>query len=188
MTTTSDSDAIRQKWDARYRDCHYNATDVAAILTQHQQLLPAQGRVLDLASGLGGNALYLAAHGLEVHAWDISPVAIERLNTAAEQRGVTIHTQCRDCVTRPPEPDYFNLIIVSRFLERDLCPAISAALKPNGLLFYQTYTQTMQNSNGPENPHFLLAPAELPSLFSGLEVVFYREDEEALFIGRKPGI
>jgi tellurite methyltransferase len=186
MAATSDNGNTRQKWDARYRDSHSNANNAAEVLLQNQPLLPAQGRALDLACGLGGNALFLATRGLEVHAWDISPVAIDILNTTAEQRGVTIHTQNRDCVARPPETASFDLIIVSCFLERNLCPAISAALTPNGLLFYQTYTQTKQSNDGPKNPHFLLAPAELPLLFTGLDIVFYNEGEEALFIGKKP--
>jgi tellurite methyltransferase len=186
VVPSPDSEAIRQKWDARYRDSHGSADSIAEVLTKNPHLLPAEGMALDLAAGLGGNALCLAARGLVVHAWDISPVAIEKLNTAARQQGLTLHTQIRDCVAHPPEPDSFDLIIVCRFLERDLCPAIAAALKPGGLLFYQTYSREKQGAEGPDNPHFLLAKGELPALFSELEVVAYQEGDEALFVGKKP--
>ncbi|MCW8918585.1 MAG: methyltransferase domain-containing protein [Gammaproteobacteria bacterium] len=180
-----DSDAIRAKWDARYRSSHSSAEGIAAVLIDNTPLLPTEGKALDLASGLGANALYLAGQGLEVHAWDISPVAIDRLNRRAQQQGLTLHTQVRDCLARPPEPGSFDVIVVSRFLERELCPAITVALKPGGLLFYQTYTRAKQGGSGPGNPHFLLEAGELPRLFSELEVAFYREGEEALFVGRK---
>ena len=179
------SNATRKKWDARYRDTHINAISVANVLLQNQQLIPTEGWVLDLAAGLGGNALFLAQKGLEVHAWDISPVAIEKINTTAQQQGLTIHTQIRDCVEQPPEANSFDLIIVSRFLERSLCPAISAGLKPGGLLFYQTYTQAKQESDGPGNPHFLLEKGELLELFSELHVVVYQEGSEAQFVGKR---
>lgn len=184
MSHQTDNDQIRNKWDARYRSTHATTDSPAEILQQNSQLIPDNGKALDLATGLGGSALFLASKGLDVYAWDISPVAIERLNASAQQQGLTIHSQIRDCIARPPEPSSFDLIIVSRFLERDLCPAISAALKPGGLLFYQTYTRKKKGSDGPNNPHFLLAKEELLSLFAELEVVSYNEGEEALFIGR----
>ena len=180
-----DSEATRKKWDARYRDSHLNANDVAEVLLQNQHRLPTQGSALDLATGLGGNALFLTDKGLEVDAWDISPVAIEKLNSTAQDQGLTLHTQVRDCVDQPPEADSFDLIIVSRFLERELCPAITAALRPQGLLLYQTYTQEKQGSAGPNNLHFLLAKGELLDLFSELETLSFQEGEEALFVGRK---
>ena len=183
-----DGDALREKWDARYRDSHLNANSIAKVLLHNQPLLPTQGKALDLAAGLGGNALFMAEKGLEVHAWDISPVAIEKLTADARQQNLTMHTQVRDCLAQPPEPNSFDLIIVSRFLERALCSAITAALKPGGLLFYQTYTQEKQKgrgSQGPSNPHFLLEKGELAVLFSELEVISYEEGDEALFIGKK---
>jgi 2-polyprenyl-3-methyl-5-hydroxy-6-metoxy-1,4-benzoquinol methylase len=181
-----DNDATRKKWDKRYRNTHNSADSVADVLIQNHHLLPKTGKALDLAAGLGGNALFLAKQGLEVYAWDISPVAIEKLNATAQQQHLTLHTQTRDIIAHPPETESFNVIVVSRFLERNLCPAISAALKPGGLLFYQTYTLAKKGNEGPNNPHFLLADGELAALFSELEVITYREGDEALFIGKKP--
>ena len=185
MAITADSEAIRQKWDTRYRHSHINAERVADALSQNQHLLPPAGTALDLACGLGGNALFLAEKGFEVHAWDISPVAIERLGAVAQQRGLALHSQVRDCLAQPPEANRFDIIVVSRFLERTLCPAISAALRPGGILIYQTYTQERRAPTGPANTHFLLQEGELMMLFSRLERLLYLEGEEAQFIGRK---
>ncbi len=176
---------MRSKWDARYRDSDCNSNTVAAVLTRNQALLPRHGRALDIATGLGGNALFLAKAGLQVDAWDISPVAIERLNAAAAQQGLVISTQVRDVIAIPPEDNSYDVIVVSRFLSRELCPAISAALRPGGLLFYQTYMQDRKGDAGPTNPRFLLKKGELPHLFSELEVIFYEEGDEAMFVGRK---
>jgi len=180
-----ESDATRSKWDARYRDTGAVAGSAAQVLQQNRQLLPAQGKALDLAAGLGGNALLLAAHGLETHAWDISPVAIAKLDEAAQRHGLVLHTQVRDVVCQPPSANSFDVIVVSRFLERELCPAIIAALKPGGLLFYQTYTRNKPADVGPNNPRFLLDTGELLQLFAELEKVVYEEGEEARLVDRK---
>jgi 2-polyprenyl-3-methyl-5-hydroxy-6-metoxy-1,4-benzoquinol methylase len=180
-----DSESIRKKWDKRYRETHTNADSVAEVLKQNRHLLPTEGKALDLACGLGGNALFLAGKGLEVHAWDISPVAVEKLNATAQQQNLTLHTQTRDVANQPPKANSFDVIIVSRFLERKICPDITAALKPGGLLFYQTYTQEKEGSDGPSNPHFLLEKGELLRLFTGLEVLLYQDRSEAQFIARK---
>lgn len=57
----------QHKWNARYEDST-SLPRVAPVLADHQYLLPRTGRALDLACGLGGNALCLAAHGLDTWA------------------------------------------------------------------------------------------------------------------------
>jgi tellurite methyltransferase len=92
----------------------------------------------------------------------------------------------RDVSEQPPLPDSFDVIVVCRFLDRNLCPAIAAALKPGGILFYQTFTQ------GLSNPDYLLRNNELITLFSELDILEYHEPEpdahgkaEARLVARK---
>ena len=62
---------LQAKWDEIYSLA--SASPVACtLLSEHKYLLPTEGKALDLACGLGGNALMLAASGLSVEAWDIS--------------------------------------------------------------------------------------------------------------------
>ena len=76
-----------------------------------------------------------------------------------------------------PSPESFDVIVVSRFLERRLAPTLIDALTPEGLLFYQTFTQvTVGAMWGPTNPAYRLAPQELLTLFQPLRVVVYREE------------
>ena len=168
----------RAKWDARYRDCD-KVPEPALVLSDYRHLLPASGRALDLACGLGGNALLLAAHGLEIHAWDISPVAVERLKQEAASRGLPVRTESRDVVAMPPEPVSFDVIVVSRFLERDLVPSLVQALRTDGLIYYQTFTAARVGDTGPTNPAFRLADNELLALFSSLRLLVYREESLA---------
>ncbi len=167
--------AQQKKWDERYRNSTQPG-NTCWVLDNHLHLLPSQGRSLDVACGLAANALCLAEQGLESHGWDISSVALEKATYFAAQRGLSINTLQRDIEENPPQQNSFDVIVVSQFLYRPLFPALIDALKPNGLLFYQTFNQQKLTSSGPNNPDYLLATNELLHLLSPLELVFYRED------------
>ena len=166
---------LRTKWNQRYAGPQ-RSPQPAFVLSEHQHLLPASGLALDLACGLGGNALALAAHGLDTHAWDISDQALMHLQRFAEDRQLHITTLERDCETQPPEPDRFDIIVVSHFLHRPSAAALAAALRLGGLLFYQTWSHAKVSDNGPANPDFRLADNELPTLFPDLRIRVYREE------------
>ncbi len=162
------AEELKTKWNVRYR--YSQSTELrdpkaASVLEEHLQYLPRQGSALDLACGRGGNAALLHKQGLATHAWDISEVVVAEL----QQRLPDVMAEVRDVVAEPPEANRFDVIVVSRFLERSLCSAIEAALKPGGVLFYQTLT------HGLKNPDYLLAPNELLTLFPTLRVQFYEE-------------
>ncbi len=162
-------------WDQRHSEAE-GLGQVATVLEQNSHLIVSSSSALDLACGRGANALFLARLGLSVTAWDLSPVAIERLDTAACAEKLTISTAVRDVITTPPESESFDLILVSYFLVRALAPVIAQALKPGGLLFYQTYTQAAVTDDGPRSSRFRLADNELLSLFSTLKPRVYREE------------
>lgn len=162
-------------WDQRHRAAEA-VPQPARVLLDWAHLLPATGRALDLACGLGGNALWLAQRGFRVSAWDLSPVAIERLGALARERGLELAAQLRDIAARPPEADGFDLIVVAHFLDRTLAPRIAAALRPGGLLYYQTFSREPVSGRGPANPAYRLAPNELLDLFRGLIVRAYRDE------------
>lgn len=166
---------IQTKWDAIYSNKQYAPT-ASLVLTQNQHLLPKKGMALDLACGQGGNSVLLAKAGLDVLAWDISPVAIKQLQDFASLNDLTIDAQVNDVVASPPKANSLDVIVVSFFLDRSLCPHLLTALRPGGLLFYQTHCQQKIEQQGPSNTDFLLADNELLSLFSTMKKRVYREE------------
>lgn len=186
----------QQHWDERHASAHQPG-EPAVLLRDNLHLLPPAGDALDLACGLGANALLLARQGLDTRAWDLSPVALGKLAGFAARQGLTIHTDTRDIEQHPPPPASLDVIVVSQFLHRPLCPALAEALRPGGLLFYQTWTAQKVTTTGPTNPEYLLAPNELLALFPTLQVIVYREEmtcgnllkglrNQACLIARKP--
>ena len=187
---------IREKWNERYRAAS-SEPQASQVLRENLHLIPDNGRALDLACGSGGNAILLAQQGLKVDAWDIADVAIAALREMAFRRQLSIQARVRDVEADPPEPGTFDVISVSYFLDRGLVPALIQTLNPGGLIYYQTFSRQCVSGRGPKRAEFRLADQELLRLFSGLQVLFYREEgrvgevqkgfrDEVMYIGRKP--
>ena len=186
---------IKEKWNERYRT-RPGDRQASRVLRDNLHLLPGGGRALDLACGAGGNAILLAEQGLKVDAWDIADVPIATLQAVASKRQLPVEARVRNVEENPPGPGTFDVIVVSYFLDRDLIPDIIRALKPGGLIYYQTFTRQCVSDRGPRCAEFRLADQELLHLFSGLQVLFYREEgrvgnlqkgfrDEAMLVGRK---
>ncbi len=181
------SDEIASKWNSRYAYSGKPLPPPAAVLSRGERWLPKGENLtaLDLACGRAANAQWLVARNFSVSAWDISETVVAEINS--RQSASLIDATVRDVVEKPPSASSFDVIVVSKFLDRGLCGAIQAALKPGGVLFYQTFT------HGLSNPDFLLCANELLSLFKGLHILEYHEPEpdsdgkaDARLIARRP--
>lgn len=136
-----------------------------------------RGRALDLASGAGREAVYLALHGFEVEAWDHDRDVLARAGALAARHGVSITTVQRNLERRSPDlPDgRHELVTVFRFLHRPLLPHIARAVAPGGFLVYETFRRGQERYGRPRHPRFLLDPGELRTVFPGLVVERYEE-------------
>jgi len=151
----------------------------SAWLTGNLHLLPATGDALDLACGSGRHALWLAEHGFRTTAVDRNAAAIEALTVEAVARGLAMagHVVDLESGASFPPRDSFDLIVVVHYLHRPLFPALVNALRPGGVLVYETFTRAQAARGKPTNPAFLLEPGELLSLVRPLEVVASREGD-----------
>lgn len=182
-----------ERWDRKWTGASPGAA--ASVLVEFAHLLPPAGDALDLACGLGSNAVLLAERGLRVQAWDVSPVAVEVVRGRLGDRGTA---RVVDLTEHPPAAQTFDVIVVTRYLERSLAPAIVEALRPGGLLFAQTWARERVTDRGPSRAEWRLAPGELLGLFAGLLPLLYRDEgrtgdlgagfrDEAMLVARKPG-
>ena len=121
---------------------------------------PAPRRALDLAMGRGRHTLPLARAAF--------------VSAAAE--GFVVRGWCADLTRHPLPPGRFDLIVVSRYLQRDLFRSIADTLKTGGVLLYETFTTAqLAHGVGPRSPDHLLLPGELRGAFADLEILFYEE-------------
>lgn len=164
----------QKKWNDCYQNADITTATAATILQQNRHLLPSStGQALDLACGRAGNAQLLAQHGFKVDAFDLSSTVIDALKKEANP---AINPHVWNSETDPLAIDYYDIIVVSYFLQRDLFSSIIKALKTGGLLFYQTWSQQCVDHSGPSNPDFRLQQGELLTLCAGLRTVLYREE------------
>ena len=189
--------SAKEKWNRIYSENEYGFFPPALVLHRHAHLLPTSGHALDLAAGIGRNAIFLAQQGMTVEAIDISDVALEKIKAYAESEQLAITTTVSDLDQTTSFSTTYDVIVISHYLNRDLIPTIKQALKPGGLIFYQTFIKDKVENIGPSNPDYLLASNELLSLFHDYQIIVYREDatigdheqgfrNEAMLIAQKP--
>lgn len=172
----SESDRIR--WDARYADRKPTAPAPVDTWLRDNILSVPPGKALDLACGLGHNALWLAEQGWKVDAVDISPLGLQAATSIASERGVSVNWIVADLDEYTPEATAYDLVTVFRFVDRARLPdLIVAALQPGGLLVYEAFHtgQLARPDNHLRNAAFALEPGELPRLFPSCDVLQYSE-------------
>jgi len=169
------NNATAEKWDAKYQKATLQSpANPSYVLKQHSHLLPFYGQALELACGLGGNARFMAQCGLKTHAWDISDNALTLLNNWANLNQLPIEPLITDLEQMILPYQQYDVIVVSRYLDRQLFTDIQNALKPGGLLFYQTFLGPVQ-PNAPQNSDYYIQSGEFNHSWSQLKTEIYGE-------------
>ena len=122
---------------------------------------------------------------------DVSLDAVTSAVARAAARGLVVRGWSADLTRHPLPPEHFALVVVTRYLQRDLFTALGRTLAPGGVLLYETFTEAQRaHGRGPTSPDHLLKPGELRAAFAHLELVFYEEvaepDALARLVAQKP--
>ena len=170
------SETDRQRWDRKYAagegPAHFRPS---RLLVEHIHLLtstsqdaahqpaglPIERRALDVACGFGGSSLFLASLGYQVHAVDVSGVALDQLQAEAARRGLQVSLIQADLAHWRVPPAHYDLIILRYYLKRDLMPQLAKGLRAGGLLFVETRNQRFLSVRPGFDPAFLLQLGEL---------------------------
>lgn len=124
-------------------------------------LIPAEGRVLDLACGRGRHSTLLAGLGYSVEAVDRDAEAVASFDGLPR-----IHTRVADLEGGPwpYHTEVFDGVVVTNYLYRPQLPALLKLVAPQGVLIYETFMVGNERFGKPSNPAFLLRPGELLEL------------------------
>jgi SAM-dependent methyltransferase len=169
--------ADQKRWDKRFRGKEFAfGKEANPFLRRHIRLLP-KGKALDIAAGEGRNAVFLAQHGFDVDAVDISERGLRKARKLAKEMGGKIHTVLVDINTYQIGKSQYDLIANFYFLNRRLIPGIKKGLKKGGRVIFETYLleQRMLGTGGPKHAKYFLKPNELLRLFQDFRILFYRE-------------
>ena len=153
--------------------------DPTRWLLEHEHLLPRSGDAVDIGCGRARNAFWLASRGLRTVALDRDRDAVEFVREEAGRQGLPIRAAAVDLEAEPNplSEDSYDVVLVVHYLHRPLFPALKAAVRPGGVLVYETFTRGQEERGHPTNPAFPLEPGELRELVHPLEIVVEREGD-----------
>ena len=161
----------RERWNRRYSEEEYPWKTPSKIVQDFYHL-SKKGKALDIACGIGRNAIFLYDKGFDVDAVDISDVALSQI----KKKRPGINTIQADLDFYDIEQNRYDLIININYLNRRLIPQIKEGLKKGGVVIFETFT--LKEEKGymkPENRDYLLRSNELIHFFIDMYVVFYQE-------------
>jgi 2-polyprenyl-3-methyl-5-hydroxy-6-metoxy-1,4-benzoquinol methylase len=167
----------QKRWDERFKGGRFAfGKEPNPFLKKHICLLP-KGKALDIATGEGRNAVFLAQHGFGVEAVDISDRGLKKAQKLARDKGVKINTLLVDLDQYQIEKEKYDLIANFYFLRRGFIPKIKKGLKKGGRVIFETYTleQRTLGTGGPKHARYFLKSNELLRLFKDFRILFYRE-------------
>jgi SAM-dependent methyltransferase len=141
-------------------------------IVRWQHLLPAGGRVLDVACGTGRHTRWLQQSGHRVTGVDRSPEALAGMASLAAT-GVELVEADLEADGWPFASRFFDAVVVTNYLWRPLLPDIVAAVAPGGVLLYETFASGNETVGRPARSDFLLQPGELLSACGGLHIVAF---------------
>jgi tellurite methyltransferase len=187
-----------RSWDDRYADGDWlDVPEPSRILTEALPWLPDPGLALDLACGAGRNALFLAGRGWRVVGVDLSVEGLRRMHRKGGEEGLPILPVLADAGEFRVRPGSLDLVVNTFFLLREAFPLIREALRPGGLLVFETFSVIeLEELGGDIRRAFTLERGELLEAFGDFHVllheegVFERDEGErglARLIARKQG-
>ena len=176
-------------WNERYiTEKYLYGKEANTFLAEKINLL--SGPVLSLSEGEGRNAVFMASQGLSVLGVDCSKVGLEKAQSLAKSKGVAIATEIADLAHyQPKEKHYGSVVSIFAHLPSSirlrLYPLVEAALKPNGVLLLEAYSenQLVKDTGGPKDIDMLMSVAKLRQEFPNLNPILAQEIERKVCEG-----
>jgi SAM-dependent methyltransferase len=167
----------REIWDERHADRDpIESHEPDPILVEVTAGL-RPGRALDLATGDGRNAVWLARQGWSVTAVDFSQVALDRARRSGVAAGLDPDWVLADLLDwRPPRRTYDLVAVVFLHLpaaeRRSVYAGAAEAVAPGGHLVIIGHDRSnlTEGSGGPQDPAVLFTADEIAAEIDGLRI------------------
>lgn len=168
----------REDWNKRYADKEFVWTVSAnQFLVVEIHDLKA-GRALDLGTGEGRNAVWLAEQGWQVSAVDFSEVSLDKARRLAKARKVNVEWVVADVTRYQPRRARYELVFMC-YLQlpeherRRVMAHARDAVAPGGTFLYIAHdlSNLQHGHGGPKDPAVLCTPKDVVSDLPGFEVL-----------------
>ena len=166
----------RDHWNARYKDkaLRWSAGPNELFAAIAQELAP--GTALDVASGEGRTALWLAEQGWRVDAIDFSDVGIDKGRKMAAQRDVSVNWIVGDVSDYPFQRMHYDVVAViylhtSEIERAAWLPRVIQAVRPGGSFIYIAHdpSNIEKGVGGPQDLALLPSIEALEPFLDGFE-------------------
>ncbi len=178
-------------WDERFRTGQYPRNPTPSrMLRRYVEAVPA-GRALDLATGTGRNAVFLAERGYRVDALDSSRVGLETTRERAADRDVADRLELlqADASSHEFPTDTYDLVTISFYRAIDRFADVKESLRTGGVLFVEHHLRSSDpTESGPSGDRYRFAANELLRSVLDLTVLNYEERTETRSDGRRAAI
>ena len=155
----------RVRWDKVYKQrAREPYPDPNPLLLQYTPAVEDDDHptALDLAGGVGQDALWLAAQGYTVDLMDISRIALQRARTEMTVQNIrNVNLLQIDVDAIELDEASYDLITVTHYLKRSLFAVMKKAIRPGGRIIYDTFNVRYLEIVPQFNTAFLLGIGEL---------------------------
>ena len=180
------------RWNSKYSN-HVYSKQISPdpVLVDNRGAFTGKGQSLDIASGVCDNALFLAGMGYSSFAVDGSLSALRVGKRKAADNGLKLKAYVADLDSYPLPVEFFDAIVVVKYLNRDLIGTIRQSLKAGGLLLFKTFNEGFLREK-PEFPKsYVLKEGELAYWFDDWCCLHSNEGKtdgasQTYWIGMKP--
>lgn len=177
---------MKQFWDERYAEPHFVYGEAANAFFESKLKELAPGKLLLPCEGEGRQAIYAAAQGWEVDAFDQSEVGREKALQWAAKAGLSFRYTLQDATSYRPKAEYDAVALIFAHLpathRQQFHRNMAAALQPGGVLLLEGFTpaQLAYTSGGPKDISMLFTVEMLQADFASLEIEWLEEKQVVL--------
>jgi len=168
----------KDRWNKKYdKETYIFGEKPIPFLVDNIHIL-RKGKALDVAMGEGRNGVYLATQGFDVTGLDISEKGLEKARALAAKNNVTVKTKVVDLEKAELEPNTYDLILCTYYMDRGIYKKFYDALKPGGMVLIETYNIDYLKYRK-FNAKWALETNELLDIFKGMRVLRYQDYDDA---------
>ncbi len=178
-----------ETWNKRFAGTDYIfGTQANTWLTQQASHMPKSGHALAVADGEGRNSVWLAQQGLQVDAFDIAAIGVEKARKLASSSAVNVNFHVSSAEDWSWQAEHYDLVVAIfiQFADPETRALLFAnmmkTLKKGGLLLLQGYTpkQLDYKTGGPPLLSHLYTEELLRDNFKQMEILELKVYEDVL--------
>lgn len=180
---------MKEQWEQRYAQPIYQyGVEPNVFFREQLALLPfSTGKLLLPGEGEGRNAVYAAAQGWDVTAWDFSSEAQRKALRLAKEKKVNISYQIVDLTEEMPETENFDLIglfflHLPSSVRTSVFDKLKRKLKLRGFLLMEVFSidQLPLTTGGPKTLELLYSIDDIQRHFHDLRIIYLQQEKVML--------